>query len=94
MLVTSPDARGVPTIRAFCETRSPPRWQRHAFFRDGEFIDRMTPRTYGHFGCRVPADAIPPGESQQIEFWALDFARFAVHRIPGDYALPALASVR
>ncbi len=92
ILVTSQDAEGAPTIRAFCETRSPPRWERHARMRDYEFVDRAHKRFYGSFRCRLDPAKTPLGDSRELALWALDFARARVHRIPRSVTLPAAAA--
>jgi hypothetical protein len=91
ILVTSADGTGSETIRAFCETYAPPRWQRHAYQRDFEFVDRAQKRSYGFFSCRLDPAMVPPGESRRLRFWALDFAGRAVHRVLGEATLPAAA---
>jgi hypothetical protein len=92
ILVTSADAEGVPTIRSLCETRSPPRWERHARMRDYEFVDRAWKRFYGSFRCRIDPAKTPVGGSPELTLWALDFGRSRVHRIPGQVTLPAAAA--
>ena len=81
-------------IRALCETRSPPRWLRHANMRDYQFADRSPKVHYGSFHCRVREAAIPPEELGAVQFWALDFARLSVHRIRGAVDLRHLEVVR
>jgi hypothetical protein len=94
VLVTSHGTRGDPMIRALCETRSPPRWLRHANMRDYQFAYRSPKVYYGSFRCRVREAAIPPEELGAVQLWALDFARFRVHRIRGEVDLRRLEVVR
>jgi hypothetical protein len=90
ILATTKGASGDPMIRAVCETRSPPRWLRHATMRDYQFAYRSPKTYYGSFRCRLRDKAIPPGERGDVQFWALDFARFRVHRIRGAVDLSRL----
>jgi hypothetical protein len=94
ILVTSADGGGAETIRAFCRTYSPPRWQRHAYQRDFEFVDRAHKRAYGFFNCRLDPAMIPEGGSRRLQFWALDFAARAVRRVPGEATLPEAVAAR
>ena len=94
VLVTSADGSGAQQIRAVCETRSPARWQRHAYMRDLEFVKRDHDTRYGTFNCALDPAAIPPGESRTVRLWALDFARLGVHPFSKEVPLPETTAAR
>jgi hypothetical protein len=94
ILVTSADASGAQEIRAVCETRSPARWQRHAYSRDWEFVKRYRETRYGSFSCAIDPPAIPSGESRVVQLWALDFAQLGVHRFAKEVTLPETTASR
>jgi hypothetical protein len=94
VLITSPDGSGAQQIRAVCETRSPARWQRHAYSRDWEFVKRFVDTRYGSFNCAIDAEAIPDGESRKVRLWALDFAHLTVHPFSKEVSLPDHVATR
>ena len=84
VLVTSPGADAAPEIRSLCQVYSPPRWQRHAFMRDYEFVDRaLTPAAdrYGRFHCKIRRGLLPDGDVGKLQLWALDFPHRTVRRL-------------
>jgi hypothetical protein len=84
VFVTSPAADGAPEIRSICQVYAPPRWQRHAFMRDYEFVDRaLTPAAdrYGRFHCKIRRGTLPDGDVGALQFWALDFPHRTVRRL-------------
>lgn len=84
VLVTSPGDDGAPEIRSICQVYAPPRWQRHAFVRDYEFVERAmmsAASRYGRFRCRIRRGALPGVELGALQFWALDFPARTVYRL-------------
>jgi hypothetical protein len=97
LLVTSPDPDGTPMIRAVCPLTSPPRWHRHAFTRDYEFVGRESvpwAAEYGRFDCTVRRGALPAPTEGRLQLYALDFSRGLVQRVHDEVDLASLAVTR